>query len=89
MSAADAIFPSVLDTVRYCSLLVISWPLMVIYIPITAPMHNALISQLANSKSHLLKTFWDALYSASFFSRRCTRSSGLFPFSSGLDDGDV
>ena len=46
-----------------------------------AIIEHALISQLEISNSHLLKTLSDALYSDSFLSIRCVKSSDDFSFS--------
>lgn len=52
-------------------------------------MEHALISQLDISNIHLLKTFSDALYSASFLSIRCVKSSDGFSFSDESSDPGV
>lgn len=45
-----------------------------------AAMQDALNSQLDISNSHLLNTLFDALYSASFRSKRCVMSKDGFSF---------
>jgi hypothetical protein len=54
-----------------------------------ATIQAALMHQLTISNNHLLKTLFDALYSANLFSARCVKSSDDFVFSNVLGNSVV